>query len=162
MGLFDRIGKKISDTGMDVARQAKDFTEVNRLNAAIAAESKKMQEAYALLGKTYYTLYKGRYDEEVKSIIEAIESIDARIAQYRQQIQERERKLICTNCGAELPEEACFCSNCGKPVVRVEAALPPANSSAARCRACGAELIPGNLFCTSCGTKIENGEGTES
>lgn len=158
MSIFNRLGKKISDTGMDVARQAKDFTEINRLNAAISTEEKRIQELYALLGKTYFSFYKGKYGEEFSEIVEAINGSQGKIATYRNLIQEKTRKLICENCGAELPEGSCFCSNCGKPVSQVRAIR--AASSDMICKKCGKALIPGDLFCTHCGAKIERLEIT--
>ncbi len=55
-------------------------------------------------------------------------------------------RRICANCGAELPEGASFCGNCGvkyvAPVIR-------------KCSNCGAILSEGNNFCPNCGTKYE-------
>lgn len=153
MSVFNRLGKKISDTGMDVARQAKDFTEISRLNTAISTEEKRIQDLYALLGKTYFSFYKGKYGEEFKDIIEAINGSQEKISAYRKLIQEKNRKVICENCGTELPEGSCFCSNCGKPVSQIRAI--GAGAPDMICKKCGNPLIPGDLFCTYCGAKIE-------
>lgn len=58
----------------------------------------------------------------------------------------------CVECGAELADEAVFCSMCGakqeKPV-RV-------------CCNCGEELEEGDVFCTKCGARQEDAEKDES
>lgn len=51
----------------------------------------------------------------------------------------------CPNCQAENPVGAKFCSACGT-------SLAPA---AAHCAHCGEELAPGARFCASCGTAVE-------
>src|SRR5579884_1895434 len=48
---------------------------------------------------------------------------------------------VCTNCGAENPEGAKFCSDCG-------------TAMAALCHACGAANAPGGRFCNECGSPL--------
>jgi len=49
---------------------------------------------------------------------------------------------ICKSCGAEIPQNAQFCPNCGKKI------------TARVCEACGAEIIEGARFCRNCGKEI--------
>lgn len=51
----------------------------------------------------------------------------------------------CPNCGAVVPSEARFCTQCGKRM---------ASQEAAGCPKCGARLPPGAKFCPECGTKV--------
>jgi len=50
------------------------------------------------------------------------------------------RVRTCSSCGAENPELARFCVQCGVPL--------------AICQACGADLSPGVRFCPACGTQV--------
>lgn len=52
----------------------------------------------------------------------------------------------CATCGAEMLEEASYCTQCGAPV---EAEAP------SRCPSCGAEVMEGASFCTSCGAPLQ-------
>ena len=56
-----------------------------------------------------------------------------------------ERKMNCSKCGAELLEDALFCSKCGSPV-----------EQKLYCNKCGAELPSDAMFCHKCGTKVAN------
>ncbi len=55
--------------------------------------------------------------------------------------------MKCINCGADMPENAVFCANCGSRTVDV------ANNVASTCANCQNPLKPGALFCGVCGTK---------
>lgn len=69
--------------------------------------------------------------------------------------------MICSHCGAELPETSVFCPECG-----TFCTLPPAQSqqpsapeptpmdipeAPENCPVCGIALAPGTIFCTNCG-----------
>ena len=57
--------------------------------------------------------------------------------------------MKCTQCGAEIPDNAKFCKVCGaKQEVKQQ-------HTAGICKACGAPLKPGAAFCTACGAKIQ-------
>lgn len=51
---------------------------------------------------------------------------------------------FCSNCGAQAPQTAIFCSQCGTKF--------PAE---AVCPTCGAKLAPNAMFCSQCGTKVK-------
>lgn len=54
----------------------------------------------------------------------------------------------CAKCGAQLPESAKFCLNCGEKVP------PKASDAPVACPKCGAHLPPGAKFCLECGTPL--------
>lgn len=54
----------------------------------------------------------------------------------------------CENCGAQLMENARFCSQCGMPV-ETEAEMKSC------CPNCKTELEPGMLFCPECGHRVD-------
>jgi uncharacterized membrane protein YvbJ len=59
--------------------------------------------------------------------------------------------MFCLNCGKELPDDAKFCSGCGK---QIEAKEKEIINKVPVCSSCGEELIPGNKFCIKCGTPV--------
>ncbi len=86
----------------------------------------------------------------------------------------RKENMICNNCGAENKEAAKFCKNCGKEIVKIQAApemnfqqAADVNSQPSQavnyqqaptgrtCPACGSPAGPNAVFCKKCGHKIE-------
>lgn len=61
--------------------------------------------------------------------------------------------MNCKYCGAQLNEDALFCSNCG---AKVE------SKDVLRCPNCGAERQSDDLFCENCGIKFEDFEPAET
>ncbi len=55
----------------------------------------------------------------------------------------------CSNCGAEIIENASFCSKCGRPI-----------EAEKTCSKCGAKIRKGNAFCINCGAPVETPESS--
>lgn len=55
--------------------------------------------------------------------------------------KKEEVKLICPGCGSKINENAKFCPECGKPIIR-------------NCPKCGTQVNPGTKFCPECGEKL--------
>jgi ribosomal protein L40E len=67
-------------------------------------------------------------------------------------VEAMEGKINCVNCGAEVPEENKFCSECGNPIDDTTE-----SQSIKLCPKCNAEVPKDNYFCTKCGTKVVKG-----
>ncbi len=64
--------------------------------------------------------------------------------------------MICPSCGADLPDDARFCIECGVSVTpaATDATLKlPVREAALACRACGALNPPDAIFCVRCGQR---------
>ncbi|MCL1849792.1 MAG: zinc ribbon domain-containing protein [Bacteroidetes bacterium] len=66
--------------------------------------------------------------------------------------------MFCINCGKKLPDDAKFCSGCGK---RVETKEEKIINTVPICSSCGEELKPGNKFCIKCGQPVEESKNEE-
>lgn len=58
--------------------------------------------------------------------------------------------MKCNNCGADLADNAKFCTSCG---ASVENTAPQGGSR--HCPNCGSQLAEGASFCTNCGQKLD-------
>ena len=65
-------------------------------------------------------------------------------------------ELMCTECGARLPEETEFCPECGNHL-NVPKIIAPSVAKAQFCSQCGVKLNPTQIFCVKCGTKTDAG-----
>ena len=59
--------------------------------------------------------------------------------------------IICTNCGATLPNDTLFCNKCGMRVISKKD-----TSTSKVCKTCGALLSAKAEFCGACGTAVED------
>ncbi len=59
--------------------------------------------------------------------------------------EERSGDVTCLSCQEVNPQDAQFCSSCGKPIE-----IP------VQCPGCGTELLEEARFCTSCGTAVQS------
>ncbi len=67
--------------------------------------------------------------------------------------------MICTNCGATIPDTTKFCNKCGSPATATP--TPSARAAASQgavCANCGSALAPNAKFCARCGSVVAQGE----
>ena len=60
--------------------------------------------------------------------------------------------MTCKNCGAQMPPEGDFCTNCGCKKTE--------NENAVFCPNCGSPVANGASFCTNCGTAVNSAFAT--
>ena len=155
MAFLEQLGKRLSDAGQGAAQQAKNFTDVTRLNSAISDKEKKITQLYASIGQAYYQRHRSDPDAEELQQIEAVNALFAEIAQCQEEIKQIKGIVKCPSCGADVPLQAAFCNSCG---AKMEPAAPQAavhTEDTKICPVCGAASPRENRFCTSCGTKFD-------
>ena len=88
MDFFEQLGKKLTDTGQNVARQTKNLADVTQLNNAISEREKKVSQLLLSIGQAYYERHKNDSAAEELSLIEEVNSLQAEIAQNREKIKQ--------------------------------------------------------------------------
>jgi ribosomal protein L40E len=113
MDFFDKIGEAVVSAGKDVGQKARDVSGVAKLKLDIKSKQDYVQKQYAILGESYYQKHKdeeGSEDAEqfylIKEALEEIERMKAEVLRLQ-------GASACPKCGAAMPEDAIFCSNCG-------------------------------------------------
>lgn len=150
MAFFDDLGKKISQAGQTAVQKTKEMTEIARINGLISDEEKKVNNGYYQIGKLYFTIHQNDYESAFGGMVVAICDAEAKIKDYKQQIQEIKGVVRCENCGAEVANNVAFCSACGAPMPKQDQAVSD-NSDLVKCDGCGALIDKNMRFCTSCG-----------
>lgn len=156
MAIFDNLGKKITDKTQNVARGAKEFTDVARLNSLISDEQRQIVSLYDQLGKLYYQTAESDPDTALGRICLAIDASNQRIAKHNEEISQIKGLRRCRKCGADVPLTSAFCGSCGTKLESAQEQSAPDIKTTKFCAYCGAEISDKVAFCTSCGQKAED------
>lgn len=149
MGIFDNLGRKVTDAGQKTIQRTKEMTDIARLNALIAQNEDKINNTYYQIGKLYVAVHGKEGEKDFIGMVESIAVFEQENRNYKKQIQEIKGVRRCPTCGAEVSQGVAFCSSCGNP-------MPMAQEQGnlldyVKCQSCGASVKKGMRFCTSCG-----------
>lgn len=161
MAFFENLGKKISDASQGAAQQAKNFSEVTKLNGSISEKEKKISQLYRAIGEAYYAQHKDDPAAEESEKIEEITTLTAEIEKCRNEINKIKGIVKCPNCGAEVSVGAVFCSTCGSKMPQEQQEEESVPEGMRHCPGCDAVVPKENLFCTQCGMRLEPEQSEE-
>ena len=154
MAFFDKLGETISTKSKDVAKKAKDFANISKLNSQIASEEDTVNTTFQSIGQEYFITNQddvtSAYTDRFKVIMDA----KKRIENLRKDIQDIKGTRKCTNCGGEVPVNMVFCSSCGSKVEDIPVQKEE-QAATKTCLKCGTEIDENVAFCTNCGAQIE-------
>ena len=148
MAFFDNLSKKVSEAGQKTIQKTKELADTSRLNMMIADEEKSITNTYYQIGKLYTSIHKEDCEEDFAGMIAMVAESEAKIREYKKQIQDIKGVQRCEACGAEVPNGAAFCSSCGASMPKVQVSIP---DDVIKCESCGADVKKGMRFCTACG-----------
>lgn len=151
MALFNDLGRKITQTSQDVVKKTKQMADVAKLNSDVSDEEKKLTNIYYQIGQLYVSLYKNNPGSDFEVLIEQLDETQTKIENLKQQIQEIKGVKRCTTCGAEIPNNATFCSSCGTAVIQPKAVDA---ADLIKCTNCGKMIEKSMKFCTFCGSEV--------
>ena len=83
MSMFDNMGKKLGLVAETTGNKVKGISEVVRLNACIASEESKMDEAYIEIGKLVYEQIKNQPAGPLTELCEKIQKSKGKIESYK-------------------------------------------------------------------------------
>lgn len=143
MGLFDR--QTVSP-------------EMKKAMADIAQAEQDIQQRIFQLGQKCYEKIKDdpKADPELYALADIINKLDQNRRSFYENKLRIEGKMMCANCGAEIPYGSVYCGLCGKRADTKEDGADAAGAphSGRKCAKCGTALEEGTMFCTSCGTPV--------
>lgn len=152
MALFDDIGKKLSRTGQDAVKKAKDLADTAKLSGQISEKEREVLGSMQRLGERYYALHGTAPEPELAAFCREIAEGRAAIAALREEVRRVKNIKICTGCGAENDYHLNYCGTCGT-------ALPEREEPQAKlqqCSACGSAVTEDALYCTTCGERLQS------
>lgn len=143
----------LKNVAKDVGKRSGKLVESTKLSAKIASEESKLKKLYADLGEEVYSDYtKGeRFDGKYNQLFSDINLAKKAIEDLKDEHADVKGVKECNNCGAEIKQEAKFCTNCGAP----QEDEPAVTAQTKNCPNCGAELDIDAKFCPECGNTME-------
>ncbi|MDD7738787.1 MAG: zinc ribbon domain-containing protein [Fusicatenibacter sp.] len=152
MAFFDKLSKTVTEASQKTIAKTKELADISRLNSMISDEEKNINNQYFQIGKLYVSTHKDNVEDDFVGMVNLIADAEAKIRDYRKQIQDIKGVQRCPNCGAEVPSGSAFCSSCGSPMPKVTVSEV---SDYVKCEKCGADVKKGMRFCTACGNPME-------
>ena len=157
MGFFDGLGKKILDAGQNTIEIGKEVADTAKINSMISEEEKKINSIYYQIGKLYASIHMYDGEEDFKGMLMAVQESEAKIAEYKKQIEDIKGIQHCPNCKSAVAKGVAFCSNCGTPMPKVETFNAEKYE---KCANCGQIVEKGMRFCTVCGNPMVRMDST--
>lgn len=152
MAFFDKLSKSVTEVSQKTIAKTKELADTSKLNSMISEQEKIITNQYFQIGKLYVSIHKDDFEDDFAGMIATIADADAKIRDYKKQIQDIKGVQRCEKCGAEVPNGAAFCSSCGATMPKVQT---PASDDYIKCENCGTAVKKGMRFCTSCGKPME-------
>ena len=175
--------KKISNSANPASRG--DFSiqaETAKIQEEIDAEAKKIDGAYARIGRAYADQDRQACRAQYPDQMQLIEASSKAVQALRLQIQLIKGIVACPKCGFEAPKGSIYCSQCATKLPVIDfgnytrcpkcGKMTEKNAEqcffcrtplkkedpAGRCSKCGRELEPGARFCAYCRTPVAFGD----
>lgn len=153
MAFFDELGANISSKGKDIAKKARDYADISKLNTQISSEEEIIRNTYSAIGEKYFEQNRTNQEDSFHTEFQTILDSMQKILELRKEITAIRGVTVCPNCGAEISAGACFCPGCGKKAEENIVSDTVEAPGADHCPSCGSPLRPDALFCGKCGLK---------
>lgn len=123
MGFFDKlketanaVGGKVKETSVAIGDKSKLAIEKSKIKSEISKENSAIKEQYAEIGQKYFELFGDNPADEFIPMIEKINASRENITKLNSKLVELDDYVVCS-CGAKVPRNVAFCSNCGSAIV---------------------------------------------
>ncbi|MCD8382110.1 MAG: zinc ribbon domain-containing protein [Clostridiales bacterium] len=147
MGIFDRFGKKISDTGRDAIETGKGYANISKYNGMISENNEKIRHLMQEIGEKYCQLHMEDAEPTLRTLVSAVADMQAQNRELENEILDLRGLKKCPFCGEIISKSIAYCDKCGNRVLSEDVVVCPNP----KCR----ELLPaGTLFCLKCGKRV--------
>lgn len=126
MAILNEIGRGLSNTGKQVAKKTKEFSDSMQLKSQINAERETINRLYASIGKQ---VFKEALEEDEKKFFTEFGSIRKSMkkkAELEAELSNIDGCFFCSQCGARIDKRSIFCNRCGARVDKANQAAAEA------------------------------------
>ncbi len=128
MAFFDDLKKNLSDvtvtlqkTSESALKKSNEVLELQKAKVRKTSIERKLDEAYAKLGKSFYEKYaEGELPEELTALCQEIADAKAAVMEAEQMVASLRGTVICPQCHSEVSKDSAFCPKCGAEIVIIE------------------------------------------
>ena len=126
MDLFDKLGKKASQTYKYTAEKTSKLAKEAKIKMAMNENKSKVKELYEEIGKKMYEHHVNdkAIDIDIESVLEEycieIDELCDRIEDERKELLALKEKKQCPNCFEEIELQYYYCPNCGDKQENIE------------------------------------------
>lgn len=111
---FENIKTAVKKAGRTVSDKAREVTQSAKLSAEINGAKANMENAFADLGKKYYSISGSNPDPELAELCSKIDGFKKAIAEKELELKKVKGERICHECGKTVTDKtAAFCPFCG-------------------------------------------------
>lgn len=116
MDFFEKIGDKISSKGKDVAKIAKDRTDLVKLNSKLHDYEEMAKGIEQQIGKIYFSENRNNPAPQYMELFQQLINTYAALEKCKNDIYSLKGIHTCKSCGLNLQNNVLFCPNCGTKV----------------------------------------------
>ncbi len=111
---FENIKTAVKKAGRTVSDKTREVTKSAKLSAEINGAKANMENAFAELGKKYYSISGSSPDPELAELCSKIDGFKKVIAEKELELKKVKGERICHECGKTVTDKtAAFCPFCG-------------------------------------------------
>ena len=140
MAFFNNFMGKVNQAAQSVTNKTKETMEISRLSGEGRSIQSELEGIYGQIGRAFVES-NGTTTEAMSALCARATELLARMEELEHQKLQLKNQNACPACGAVMPKDARFCSNCGEkmpepPVIELEPeAEEPAPEEAAEPKA---------------------------
>lgn len=123
MDFINKAKDKITKTSTDVAKRAKDLTDMAKYTSQITNNENTIKVTYTEIGKYAYENLRDQFPADINEKAAVVDAAMAEIDDLKKEILKLKGNVKCEQCEREVPDNFPFCPYCGQkmpePVVDV-------------------------------------------
>ena len=123
MDFINKAKDKITKTSTDVAKRAKDLTDMAKYTSQITNNENTIKVTYTEIGKYAYENLRDQFPADINEKAAVVDAAMAEIDDLKKEILKLKGNVKCEQCEREVPDNFPFCPYCGQkmpePVVDI-------------------------------------------
>ncbi len=152
MSVLDDVRMGLAEKGQSIADKARDSAEEVRQKNEIKKKESEMEQLIAKIGAMTVRNNAKRTTQECPDEMKRLLILNKELKELEAAVHKARPTKACRFCGKAIPQEARYCTECGRRQDVDEQPPAPAGIS---CPMCGAAIREGDTECVICGYKVQ-------